>query len=86
MALRVCSAYVDLRHVVRTWTSMLSPCLYSYFCPVHAFLRVQHPPLETAGGVCVTDYVPGAYRTDTYEHQDLGTSPAFTPMHVLLCE
>ena len=32
MTIGACSAYVDLRHVVRTWTAMLSPCLYFVPC------------------------------------------------------
>ena len=70
-----CSAYVD-RYAFAV----------AVFCPVRALLRVQHPLLEMSGGVRMTNYVPGAYRTDAYEHQDLRPSPAFNPIHVLLCE
>ena len=53
-----CSAYVDRYAFV-----------VPVFCPVHVLRREQHLSSETARGVCMTDYVPGACRTDTYEHR-----------------
>ena len=36
------------------------------------------PAVVHGGRSRMTDYVPGSYRTDTYEHRDLVLSPAFT--------